>query len=122
MAQAAMRHGTLELTMQTYTDPRLLDVVGALDVLPSLPLNDGNDADTQLATGTDGVPRMLVPDLVPNTGNRGTPMSIVGDHTFQVDEAVTRVTSCSDMPCASVTNADTKRATRLERATISLEG
>jgi integrase len=36
-AQAALRHSSLELTMQHYTDPRLLDVVGALDSLPALP-------------------------------------------------------------------------------------
>src|SRR5262249_1229958 len=35
-AQAAMRHSKLELTMNVYTDPKLLDVRGALDVLPSL--------------------------------------------------------------------------------------
>ena len=40
-AQAAMRHSTIDLTMSTYTDPRLLDVAGALEVLPSLPLADG---------------------------------------------------------------------------------
>ncbi len=37
-AQAAMRHSTIDLTMVVYTDPRLLDVAGALDVLPALPL------------------------------------------------------------------------------------
>ncbi|MCX7393177.1 MAG: tyrosine-type recombinase/integrase [Planctomycetales bacterium] len=35
-AQAAMRHGTIDLTMNVYTDPKLLDVQGALDSLPSL--------------------------------------------------------------------------------------
>jgi integrase len=37
-AQAAMRHSKIELTMNTYTDPALLDVQAALDVLPALPL------------------------------------------------------------------------------------
>ncbi len=37
-AQAAMRHGKIDLTMNLYTDPRLLDVRGALEALPSLPL------------------------------------------------------------------------------------
>ena len=32
-AQAAMRHSDINLTMQTYTDPKLLDVRGAIDVL-----------------------------------------------------------------------------------------
>ncbi|MCA9202653.1 MAG: site-specific integrase [Planctomycetales bacterium] len=34
-AQAAMRHSTIDLTMNVYTDPRLLDVHGALDSLVS---------------------------------------------------------------------------------------
>ena len=40
-AQAAMRHSSIDLTMNTYTDPKLLDVHGALDSLPALRLNDG---------------------------------------------------------------------------------
>ena len=35
--QAAMRHSSIDLTMNVYTDPALLDVHGALDALPSLP-------------------------------------------------------------------------------------
>jgi integrase len=38
VAMAALRHSDVSLTMSTYTDPRLLDVAGALDVLPQLPL------------------------------------------------------------------------------------
>jgi len=34
-AQAAMRHSRLELTMNVYTDPVLLDVAGAVNALPS---------------------------------------------------------------------------------------
>lgn len=72
-AQAAMRHSTLELTMNTYTDPRLLDVAGAMDTLPSLPLDDG-PAERAAATGTD--PGELVPMLVPTTGNE-FPVAVV---------------------------------------------
>jgi integrase len=39
VAQAAMRHSTIDMTMSVYTDPRLLDVEGALAVLPELPLH-----------------------------------------------------------------------------------
>ena len=35
-AQAAMRHSTIDLTMNVYTDPRLLDVARALEALPGL--------------------------------------------------------------------------------------
>jgi uncharacterized protein involved in outer membrane biogenesis len=38
-AQAAMRHSSLDLTMNVYTDPSLLDAAGALDLLPELSLN-----------------------------------------------------------------------------------
>jgi len=68
-AQAALRHSKLELTMNTYTDPRLLDVAGALDVLPTLPL-DGKHTERTKATGTDA--RTIVPLLVPTAGNVST--------------------------------------------------
>jgi hypothetical protein len=35
-AQAAMRHSKPELTANIYIDPKLLDVAGAIDALPSL--------------------------------------------------------------------------------------
>lgn len=38
VAQAAMRHASVEMTLQTYTDPKLLDVGEALRVLPELPI------------------------------------------------------------------------------------
>ena len=36
-----MRHSTIDLTMNIYTDPKLLDVAGAMEALPALPLGDG---------------------------------------------------------------------------------
>ena len=52
IAQRAMRHSRIDLTMNTYTDPALLDVHAAMNALPSL------DAVAELsteqkATGTD---------------------------------------------------------------------
>jgi hypothetical protein len=41
VAQAAMRHSTIDLTMSVYTDPKLLDVARALDALPALPIDNG---------------------------------------------------------------------------------
>ena len=57
-AQAAMRHSTIDLTMNTYTDPKLLDVAGAMDSLPNFPLGAeaGQSCDGRNAvkvTGTD---------------------------------------------------------------------
>jgi integrase len=65
VAQIAMRHSDIGLTMQTYTDTRLFDLHGALDALPALPLNtpDRPDHNTMKATGTDGeaVDQLAVP-------------------------------------------------------------
>ena len=68
-AQAAMRHSDPSLTANVYTDPRLLDVAGAMDALPSLPL-DGQQAERQKATGTAD-DRPLAPTLAPDWCKRG---------------------------------------------------
>jgi len=77
-AQAAMRHSTIDLTMNVYTDPRLLDVHGALESLPALSLT-GEPADqpqTVKATGTDdSVARKFAPGFAPTVRNRGTLVS-----------------------------------------------
>ncbi len=39
VAQAAMRHSNISLTMNTYTDARLLDTAAAVESLPNLPLS-----------------------------------------------------------------------------------
>lgn len=57
-ARAAMRHSDPKLTANVYTDPRLLDVAGALHSLTSLPLDadpsGGREREQAAATGTDG--------------------------------------------------------------------
>ena len=86
-AQAAMRHSKIDLTMTVYTDPRLLDVHGALDALPALPLDGGQtEREAVRATGTDypqpsGVqadPRTLAPTLAPTPDNSGKSLSFPG--------------------------------------------
>ncbi len=67
-AQAAMRHSKIDLTMNTYTDPKLLDVSGAMESLPSLPLGGEhkNIRQAAKATGTDDYqPSPLAPPLAP---------------------------------------------------------
>src|SRR5262249_62063863 len=61
-AQAAMRHADPNLTANVYTDPKLLDVHGALDALPSLPLDGGPNAvrERVTSTGTDTYGRCAV--------------------------------------------------------------
>jgi hypothetical protein len=96
-AQAAMRHSTINLTMNKYTDPRLLDVAGAVDALPALPLGDGKAEnmaegsvliaeDTLAATGTDGVGGRMgarPSKLVPTTGQTSTLQSILDKVTSE---------------------------------------
>ncbi|HJZ57475.1 MAG TPA: site-specific integrase [Gemmataceae bacterium] len=67
-AQAAMRHSDIKLTMGVYTDPRLLDVRGAVEKLPALPLPDGTNpssANAARMTGTDGGRNSVTPDVTP---------------------------------------------------------
>lgn len=70
-AQAAMRHSKIDLTMNVYTDPRLLDVAGALNALPDLPLDARPGAGEALqATGTTGeTARAVAPAVAPTSGN-----------------------------------------------------
>ena len=51
IAQAAMRHSTIDLTMNTYTDLHKLDIHEAVNALPSL---DGPIEQPAKATGTNG--------------------------------------------------------------------
>ena len=75
-AQAAMRHSKLELTMNTYTGPKLLDVSGAMDALPDLPLDRDPDAARAKATGTDDAAASPLAPKVSKSGARGaTPVN-----------------------------------------------
>ena len=80
-AQAAMRHSDIDLTMNVYTDPRLLDVQGALDVLPALPLDSGQSAshETLRATGTDTYGRCAVAPPVALTDDKPVKTLTIGD-------------------------------------------
>jgi integrase len=61
-AQAAMRHADPSLTANVYTDPKLLDVHGALDALPTLPLvtEQSTMSEQARATGTETYGRFSV--------------------------------------------------------------
>jgi hypothetical protein len=67
------------MTMQVYTDPKLLDIAGALDALPSLPLHAGQEsiADAAKATGTDDLGRsQFAPEFAPATDKSGQKPSL----------------------------------------------
>ena len=78
-AQAAMRHSSLDLTMNVYTDPKLLNVAGAIEALPALPLADDLRREPLGATGTDspaGTARRFAPGFAPTPYKSATPGSI----------------------------------------------
>jgi len=119
-AQAAMRHSKLDLTMSVYTDPRLLDVAGAMDVLPSLPLDDSPQRERAKATGTDAAEH--VPMHVPTSGNQRTQAATAGNTDRAGRHAETLASVADGGGCHSLTREGEKRVTGLEPATFSLEG
>ena len=66
-----MRHSDVNLTMSVYTDPRVLDVRGALDALPRLPLDQSHPGERQQAkaTGTDAE-SLVAPMVAPKPDKR----------------------------------------------------
>jgi integrase len=67
-AQAAMRHSSIELTMSTYTDPKFLDVQGAVELLPDLDL--GTPLATLLAPASVQTgPQQSIPVILSMTAN-----------------------------------------------------
>jgi integrase len=115
-AQAAMRHSTIDLTMNVYTDPKLLDVAGAVESLPALTLPAGNQtaANVLSATGTDdSAPSPLAPTLAPTTGKTGTLQSIM-------DKIASAGKNSSDAATDAVTACVVNRKGPLTTAVIGL--
>ena len=73
-AQEAMRHSDIKLTMNVYTDPALLDVAGAIESLPDLPLDRGEANAQRLrfqpTTRRNG-DSQFAPKFAPTTGHPG---------------------------------------------------
>jgi len=94
-AQSLMRHSTIDLTMNTYTDPRLLDLQGAIEALPTLSLTttrkDGPEV--MRATGTMGaLNSQLAPMLAPTFGKPCLLMAYTGTGTEHFVETVSENT------------------------------
>ena len=91
-AQAAMRHSTINLTMNTYTDPKLLDVSGAMYALPSLRLTTGAQRERNVlkATGTDDSRASeFAPKFAPTGGKQGLSRSSADKSTTNGDDVRT---------------------------------
>ena len=118
-AQAAMRHSSINLTMNVYTDPRLLDVSGAVESLPSLPLSAEHGQSEILrnvarATGTDDYPSPpLAPTLAPTPDKSckswSSPDKSTNGETVATKPVRRDVTSCEDKRKRSATSAVDER-------------
>ena len=89
-AQAAMRHSNVNLTMNTYTDPKLLDVAGAMDALPALPLmgREATEPAALSATGTDNsAVCQFAPEFAPTTGKTRTLQSILDKIASEAEQS-----------------------------------
>src|SRR6056297_256694 len=71
VAQAAMRHSNISLTMGTYTDARLLDTAGAVERLPFLPLGGASGE-----SPAGGEQRVVAPMVAPTPGHSSISESI----------------------------------------------
>ena len=138
-AQAAMRHSNINLTMNVYTDPKLLDIQGALDSLPSLNLNPSPSTERQMvrATGTDDQDAMpdarhsvmkFAPAFAPNVGERGQTVSFAVISSDDADERMARTATHENhmdqskkaLPAVIASKALQTRSTGLEPAASSV--
>ena len=81
-AQQAMRHSHIDLTMNVYTDPKLLDLAGAVELLPSLPLDaepQTTTAGVLAATGTEQAESLVAPNVAPTTDKTLRELAISGN-------------------------------------------
>ena len=78
VAQAAMRHSSIDLTMNVYTDPRLLDVQGAVESLPEFSVtNEPNENRQRIAAGAENLTFSTV--AVPVAVTVAVPTDFSGD-------------------------------------------
>jgi len=121
-AQQAMRHSRIDLTMGVYTDPRLLDVAGAIDALPALSLSDRPDRESLRATGTDSTPqrscRTVTPTVTPAGDFHVQKLSLADKTTGTADSASKKKTLQNRKIC----RVCSARSTGLEPATSGVTG
>ena len=99
--QAAKRHSSIDLTMNVYTDPKLLDVYGALGALPSLDWKSSPSTERAVmrAAGTDDrntsadsrhAVNSVAPVVAPTVGQPGQTVSSAVISSAVDDERMTR--------------------------------
>ncbi|MGD2108403.1 MAG: hypothetical protein PVI86_03325 [Phycisphaerae bacterium] len=121
-AQSIMRHSDIRLTLGTYTDPKALHPAAALSALPSFLPKPTRER--MRATGTYdpsggalGAPLGGKMRPATQSGSRACAMTGVGTDKPSRAQPTASSTLSNASQCHS-----TKRATRLELVTFSLEG
>ncbi|MFT5327930.1 MAG: hypothetical protein ACI8P0_005836 [Planctomycetaceae bacterium] len=103
--QLAMRHGSIDLTMETYTDPALLDLHGAIAALPL-----SGQIDSHQPALISEKPKQLAPELAPTLHNLHQMEHYCANSTESEDSAPQQqsvaVTSRPDTTKASLSGAD----------------
>ncbi len=121
IAQAAMRHSTIDLTMNTYTDLRLLDVAGAVNSMPDIPLDAPPSADRQTATGTDDASGLCAA-LAPKSDQTCQSGTSADNPAVRDILATLGVRSDADGLNSAPSDKSGQRAKGFEPSTFSLEG
>jgi integrase len=119
IAQAAMRHSTIDMTMNTYTDLRLLDVAGAVNRVPDIPLDSPPNADRQTATGTDDASGLCAA-LALNLDQTRQSGATSGNTAVRDILATLGVTSDGDGLHSAPSDQSGKRVKGIEPSTFSL--
>ena len=117
-AQAAMRHSDIRLTMQVYTDPKLLDVRGALDALPALPLGGEQTtlAASVKATGTEDLtPSPFAPRFAPTADNASKSGATAGKRNTEAAGGTGQATIAAS---ADAVNENTRLSSADNRVSI----
>ena len=102
-AQAAMRHSTPTLTANVYTDPRLLDIHGAVEALPTLSLTATRKdvPEVMRATGTMGCytnpEGNLGPNLGPTSGKPCLSMAFIGTEPEHFVQASSKTSDAEEV-------------------------
>ena len=124
-----MRHSDINLTMTTYTDPKLLDVHAALDLLPALPLAPmaPRTRDTLAKAGASAIcalAPMLAPDSDATCPILAKSVNSAVQAASETAAEISDVSACGDkekQPLTRVVNGcQRERATGFEPATSSL--
>ncbi len=129
VAQILLRHSSIDLTMNAYTDPQQLDVAGALDSLPSIVVPGEEQETKQVAEASSlNPPDWVVSKWALKPGKPGHFTAIPDINTIASVSGITMKANTSnplkigakvDKACQKVTKR-MERDTGLEPATSSL--